>query len=75
MNENQTALPDGTQSSDKLLSMAEVRELVPVGKDTLRKLCQDPVHPFPAPVRVGRLIFWRLSDINQWMRTLPGEVA
>ena len=30
---------------------------------------------FPKPIRIGRYKYWKLSDLEQWERSLPRGVA
>ena len=55
---------------DRMLRIADVLEVVGIGRSTLYKMVADG--RFPRPVRVGlRASRWRQSDIQQWMDSLP----
>lgn len=53
---------------DRLIALAELRSLVPASKS---KLYDEISHGrFPAPVKLGRSAFWRLSEVEAWMASL-----
>lgn len=57
-----------------LLDFAAAATLISIGKTTLRKWAYraQPAPPgFPAPVRCGRLLRYRLSDLEAWVAGLP----
>jgi predicted DNA-binding transcriptional regulator AlpA len=57
-----------------LLDFAASAAVISIGKTTLRKWAYraQPAPPgFPAPVRVGRLLRYRLSDLESWVAGLP----
>lgn len=57
-----------------LLDFAASAAVISIGKTTLRKWAYraQPAPPgFPAPVRVGRLLRYRLSDLEAWVAGLP----
>lgn len=54
-------------SGDKspLMSIDEVRALVPCSRSFFRKLCEQG--KAPKPIRLGRLTRWSREEINAWM--------
>lgn len=57
-----------------LLDFSASAAVISIGKTTLRKWAYraQPAPPgFPAPVRVGRLLRYRLSDLEAWVAGLP----
>lgn len=62
----------GTQSvsSERLLRLRQVQELVPLAKGTIYGMIQ--LGQFPRPVQLGRqCVAWRLSEIEHWIRSRP----
>jgi hypothetical protein len=33
---------------------------------TLHRWCRDDRLGFPAPIRIGRMRFWRVADLEAW---------
>ena len=60
-----------TESQDPLLPAAQVRERFGGVSDMwLHRRLQDK-SGFPRPVYIGRLRFWRLSELVAWEEKLP----
>lgn len=57
--------PDPRPLLDRLLTEREVRAHVPRGRTTLWRDVRAGV--FPAPVRVGRRVYWRESDLRTFL--------
>jgi excisionase family DNA binding protein len=58
---------------EKLLSVMELAEkLGNVARSTIYEWMQSG--KIPSPVHIGRRIFWRLSEINEWIKAgCPGR--
>jgi excisionase family DNA binding protein len=54
---------------DRLLAAPAVAEIVAMSLGTIRRRVDE--RSFPAPVRIGRLVRWRKSDIDAFLRDLP----
>jgi prophage regulatory protein len=66
----------GTQSSlaQALLTEGELREIDGLSRGLRRKLIAQG--RYPKAVQVGdRRIAWRVSDVDQWLATLPPSTA
>ncbi|MBL8577731.1 MAG: AlpA family phage regulatory protein [Mesorhizobium sp.] len=61
-----------TDNHERLLRIDEVVRRVAVSESTIRRRMEDDKSGFPAPVRVGaRIIAWRASEIDAYLRNLP----
>lgn len=59
-----------------LLSMAQVRERIPVSRPTIYALIE--ARSFPRPVKIagkGNRSFWAVSDVEAWLQANPGAGA
>ena len=50
-----------------LLTSEEVARLLRVNERTLRRLRTEHPESFPAPLRLGRVLRWRASEVKAWM--------
>lgn len=55
--------------ADRLLSIEQVREFVPVARSTLYALIAKG--EFPKPRKMGKRNFWLQSDIQSFIAELP----
>lgn len=55
----------------KLLSLTEVRALVPVTRQTLHAWVQEGL--FPEPVKAGRRILWLEDEVQAWVEARKAE--
>jgi len=53
---------------DRLLTLEQVCEVVPLGRRTIRRW--SVAGQFPRPRRCGRLVLWLESEVVAWMRSL-----
>lgn len=57
-------------TTDKLMRLPQVLEVVPVSKSTWWNWCKQGIAP--APVRLGRTTCWRESDVMALMQQREG---
>jgi prophage regulatory protein len=57
--------------TDRLLTIKEVREVIPLGQSTIYERMARGL--FPRSKKVGRLSFWRDSDIQAYIAELFKE--
>jgi excisionase family DNA binding protein len=57
--------------TENLLTISEVANLLRVAEKTIRNKLSDGTWPIP-PVRIGRSLRWRRSDIE---RVMAGEIV
>lgn len=70
MDTNIQERPSPAVLSDRILRKDEVMSVTGLRQSYLRQMVLD--HRFPAPVKLGkRAVGWRLSDIQQWLQSLP----
>ena len=55
----------------KLLTIQETADMIGVSKRHFHRLYMNG--EAPAPVRLGRLTRWRMSDLDKWLNDLPQE--
>ena len=53
---------------DRLLRLAEVREMVPLSRPTIYRRIQEG--KFPAPVKDGRCSLWEESKVREYIERL-----
>ena len=53
------------EMTDRLLSIAQVREIVPLAPSTL--YAQVAAGKFPKPRKIGKRSLWRLSDVQRYI--------
>ena len=58
-----------TDTDDRLLRLAEVKARTSLGTTTIYRLMNDG--KFPASVKLGSIVRWRLSEIRRWMDAIP----
>lgn len=58
---------------DKLHSQKQIRQIVPVCSATLWHWIRKGI--FPAPIKIGRRVFFRDSDIQAFIKKMAGEDA
>jgi excisionase family DNA binding protein len=51
-----------------LIRMAEVCRRLKVSEWSIRRWIKSPDMRFPAPIRMGSLVGWRLADVERWVR-------
>lgn len=56
-----------TKLSTELLTRYEVAELLHVKAVTLYRYQDNEEMDFPKPIKIGRKVFYRLSDIQTWI--------
>lgn len=61
---------DTGETAGKLLSIAEVCELVGLSRSMVYKSMKGTVCAFPQPIKIGVLSRWLLEDIVEWTREL-----
>lgn len=65
----QKLLPgDVTDAPDKLLTTDEVAQWLSIKRCTLEKARSTRLGDFPPFIRCGRVIRYRWSDVNTWLR-------
>lgn len=65
----QKLLPDDvTAATDKLLTTDEVAQWLGIKRCTLEKARSTRLGDFPPFIRCGRVIRYRWSDVNTWLR-------
>lgn len=69
--------PKGADHSTRLFRVQELTARLGVSRSTIYDWLQnpDPEHPFPRPVKIGRITAWRASDVQAWLDALPASVA
>lgn len=61
---------DKAATTERLLRLRQVQELVPLSKATIYGMLK--LDQFPRPVLLGRqCVAWRLSEIERWIRSRP----
>jgi predicted DNA-binding transcriptional regulator AlpA len=65
--------PTNTDDADRLLPSRSVWERYGVTGMTLWRWLKDADLKFPQPMRIGRLRYWRLSDLVAWERSRCGK--
>lgn len=65
MNENLEPKPD----AERLLDASATSEIVGLSKDTIRR--QTKEGKFPCPIKIGRSVRWRYSEIMSWIARGP----
>lgn len=59
-------------TTEKLLRLNQILEIVPLGRSTLWKMVAED--RFPHPVKLSeRCTAWRESEIQQWMKDLSSN--
>lgn len=58
----------GRPPKDRLLDLRAVLEIVPLSRSGVYAEIQRL--RFPAPVKVGKSSYWRLSELERWMASL-----
>jgi prophage regulatory protein len=58
----------GRPPKDRLLDLPAVLEIVPISRSGMYAEIQR--QRFPAPVKVGKSSYWRLSELERWMASL-----
>jgi predicted DNA-binding transcriptional regulator AlpA len=64
-----------TEKDDTFLPARKVWERYGVSDMSLFRWERDERMNFPKPIRIGRYKYWKLSDLEQWERSLPRGVA
>lgn len=54
---------------EKLLNLQEVTEITGISRPSIYVRIRSG--NFPTPLKVGRNIKWRVSQIDEWIATLP----
>ncbi len=62
-----------TGSAERFLPARRVWERYGVTSMTLWRWLKDADLKFPQPMRIGRLRYWRLSDLVAWERSRSGK--
>ena len=52
--------------NEPIMTASEVSALVRVHLRTLRRWAHEGI--FPRPIRIGRTVRWRRTDIDDWIR-------
>lgn len=61
--------PDTPTTTDRLIRLKELLEIVPLGRSTVWKLVSEG--RFPKPVKLSpRTTAWRESEVMDWMDSL-----
>ena len=55
------------QTAAKLLTVLEVAEICGIAPETVRRMTDRGA--IPAPVRLGRAVRYRLSDLESWIQS------
>ena len=55
------------QTAAKLLTVPEVAEICGIAPETVRRMTDRGA--MPAPVRLGRAVRYRLSDLESWIQS------
>lgn len=63
----------GRPPKDRLLDLRAVLEIVPVSKAHIYAEVQRK--RFPAPLKVGRSSYWRLTEVERWMAGLQPAIT
>src|SRR5437773_6150572 len=61
--------PTSTDSADQFLPARQVWERYGVTSMSVWRWLKDADLKFPQPMRIGRLRYWRLSDLVSWERS------
>lgn len=55
---------------ESLIDTKQLSVIIGVSEQTLRnKVSRECFEDMPPPLRIGRLIKWRPSDVDQWLET------
>jgi prophage regulatory protein len=66
---NMNTAPDTPTTTDRLIRLKELLEIVPLGRSTVWKLVSEG--RFPKPVKLSpRTTAWRESEVMDWMDSL-----
>lgn len=52
----------------RFLCLQDVKDRLAISRSLLYALIKDPVHPFPAPVHIGRRSVWIEAEVEAYMR-------
>jgi excisionase family DNA binding protein len=63
---NEPSLLENQLKKARLLSVREVAELLGLGQRTVYRLAD--AGELPSPIRISRLVRWRLSDIETYVQ-------
>jgi predicted DNA-binding transcriptional regulator AlpA len=69
----QTLITAGTDAAEQFLPARQVWERYGVTQMCLWRWLKDADLKFPQPMRIGRLRYWRLSDLAAWERARIGK--
>ena len=68
----QTSIGGVTDSAEQFLPARQVRKRYGVTDQTVWRWLKNVNLKFPHPMRIGRLRYWRLSDLVAWERSREG---
>lgn len=50
---------------DRLLNRVQIRDFITIADETVDRWVQQG--RFPKPVKIGRFLFWRWSQLEEWL--------
>jgi predicted DNA-binding transcriptional regulator AlpA len=62
---------DGTDGAEQFLPARQVWKRYGVTSMTLWRWLKNTDLKFPQPMHIGRLRYWRVSDLVEWERSAP----
>lgn len=63
------------EKNDEFLTGPQVQRRYQRSHVSIWRWRHDPALNFPTPLRINRLLYWRLSDLEAWERDQAAEVA
>jgi predicted DNA-binding transcriptional regulator AlpA len=61
-------------TSGRLLRLPAVRDLVPVSRAQLYRMCRDQKFPAPVHIAGGRISFWHQDEVLAWLANNTSRV-
>jgi predicted DNA-binding transcriptional regulator AlpA len=61
------------QGELRFLSLRDVLARLTISRSLLYELIKDPVHPFPAPLHIGRRSVWVANEVEAYMQEILSQ--
>jgi len=68
----QSVMSTGASDAEQYLPARKVRQRYDVSAMSIHRWLHDAKLNFPRPIYIGKLRYWRLSDLCEWERSRAG---